>query len=136
VVINHPHTPELAAKVVAGIDADGGTALAIAADLARRAEYQGMVARTLAEYGRWDILVNNAAVAITKPFAQITEAELDRSFAANVKGAFQGLQLARERLADPFSQVERDVAARLRAADQHVTVRRIVNRVGCVVDLP
>jgi 3-oxoacyl-[acyl-carrier protein] reductase len=100
VVINHPHTPELAAKVVAGIDADGGTALAIAADVSSKEEYRAMVDRLLAQYGRWDILVNNAAVAITKPFPQITGADFDRSFAVNVKGVFHGLQLAWDHLAD------------------------------------
>ena len=100
VVINHPHTPGLAGEVVAGIEAAGGTALAIAADISNRAEYQAMVERILATYGRWDVLVNNAAVAITKPFAQITEAEFDLSFAVNVKGVFHGLQLAWQHLAD------------------------------------
>ncbi len=100
VVINHPHAPELAGKVVAGIEAAGGTALAIAADISDRAEYQAMVERMLAAYGRWDVLVNNAAAAITKPFAQITEAEFDLSFAVNVKGVFHGLQLAWQHLAD------------------------------------
>jgi NAD(P)-dependent dehydrogenase (short-subunit alcohol dehydrogenase family) len=65
VVINHPQTPELADKVVAGIEASGGQAVAIAADISSRSEYQAMVERMLGEYGRWDVLVNNAAVAIT-----------------------------------------------------------------------
>jgi 3-oxoacyl-[acyl-carrier protein] reductase len=98
VVINHPHTPELAGAVVAGIEAAGGSALALAADISSRAEYEAMVAEMLGECGRWDVLVNNAAVAITKPFGQITEADL--SFAVNVKGVFHGLQLAWQHLAD------------------------------------
>ncbi|MEY9964903.1 3-oxoacyl-[acyl-carrier protein] reductase [Streptacidiphilus sp. MAP12-16] len=100
VVINHPHTPELAAAVVAEIEAAGGTAIAVAADISNRTEFQAMVKRLLSDYGRWDVLVNNAAVAITKPFAEVTEDEFDLSFAVNVKGVFHGLQLAWEHLAD------------------------------------
>jgi 3-oxoacyl-[acyl-carrier protein] reductase len=100
VVINHPHTPEPAATVVADIQAAGGAAIAIAADVSDRAEYQSMVERLLSEYGRWDVLVNNAAVAVTKPLPQITEEEFDLSFAVNVKGVFHGMQLAWEHLAD------------------------------------
>jgi 3-oxoacyl-[acyl-carrier protein] reductase len=100
VVINHPHTPQPAATVVADIQAAGGAAIAIAADVSDRAEYQSMVERLLGEYGRWDVLVNNAAVAVTKPFPQITEEEFDLSFAVNVKGVFHGMQLAWEQMAD------------------------------------
>jgi 3-oxoacyl-[acyl-carrier protein] reductase len=100
VVINHPHTPEPAATVVADIQAAGGAAIAIAADVSDRAEYQSMVERLLGEYGRWDVLVNNAAVAVTKPFPQITEEEFDLSFAVNVKGVFHGMQLAWKQMAD------------------------------------
>ena len=100
VVINHNHMPEPARNVVAEITAAGGTATAAAADVSNRAEYQAMVDQLLAEFGRWDILVNNAAVAITKPFGTITEAEFDLSFAVNVKGVFHGLQLAWQHLAE------------------------------------
>jgi 3-oxoacyl-[acyl-carrier protein] reductase len=100
VVINHNHTPEPAGRAVAEITAADGTAVAAAADVSIRAEYRAMVDQMLAAFGRWDILVNNAAVAITKPFGQITEAEFDLSFAVNVKGVFHGLELAWEHLAD------------------------------------
>ena len=64
----------------------------VAADVTSRAEYQAMIDQTLATFGRWDILVSNAAVAITKPFAEITEAEFDLSFTVNVKGVLFGCQ--------------------------------------------
>ena len=100
VLVNHNHTAEPAENVVAGIETAGGTAMAVAADVSSRAEYQAMVDRLLAAWGRWDILVSNAAVAITKPFPQISEAEFDLSFQVNVKGVFHGLQLAWQHLAD------------------------------------
>ena len=74
--------------------------MAVAADVTSRAEYRAMVEHTLAELGRWDILVNNAAVAITKPFGAVTEDEFDLSFAVNVKGVFHGTQLAWDHLAE------------------------------------
>ncbi|MGW4117425.1 SDR family oxidoreductase [Nocardia sp. NPDC004711] len=100
VVINHPHTPELAKAAVAEIESAGGSAIEIAADVTNADEYRAMVEQLLSAFGRWDILVNNAAVAITKPFDQVTSEEFDRSFAVNVKGVFHGLQLAWDHLAD------------------------------------
>ena len=69
VVVNHNHTPGPAEKVVAGIEEGGGAAIAVAADVTSRSEFEAMVGRLLAEFGRWDILVNNAAVALVKPFS-------------------------------------------------------------------
>lgn len=100
VAINHPHTPELADEAVAKIVADGGQALALAADVRDRDEYTAMIDQLLGTWGQWDILVNNAAVAITKPFAQITSEEFDLSYAVNVKGVFHGMQLAWQHMAD------------------------------------
>src|SRR5260370_41791484 len=60
VVVNHPHTPEPAAKGVAEIEAAGGSAHAVAADVSQRDEYQAMGGQMGRETGRWDILVNNS----------------------------------------------------------------------------
>ncbi|MEY9928417.1 3-oxoacyl-[acyl-carrier protein] reductase [Catenulispora sp. GP43] len=100
VVVNHDHTPEPAAAVVEAITAAGGTAIAVAADVRHRDQYTAMADRLTEEFGGWDILVNNAAVAVTKPFGEVTEAEFDTSFEVNVKGVFHGLQLALERMRD------------------------------------
>jgi NAD(P)-dependent dehydrogenase (short-subunit alcohol dehydrogenase family) len=83
-----------------------------------------MVEQLLAAYGRWDTLVNNAAATITRPFPQITEAEFDMSFAANVKGVLHGLQLTwepgRQRADHHHLQLDHRVhAARLRGLRLH-----------------
>jgi NAD(P)-dependent dehydrogenase (short-subunit alcohol dehydrogenase family) len=55
-------TPGTLDDVVDDIRAAGGTAVAVPADLSRREQVADMVARTVAELGRLDVLVNNAAV--------------------------------------------------------------------------
>jgi 3-oxoacyl-[acyl-carrier protein] reductase len=100
VVVNHLNTPELAEAVVGQITGGGGEASAVAADVGNRAEYTAMVEVTIDRFGSWDVLVNNAGVALIKPFGEVTEAEFDQSFQVNVKGCFNGCQLALERMAD------------------------------------
>jgi NAD(P)-dependent dehydrogenase (short-subunit alcohol dehydrogenase family) len=75
-------------KVADNIKAAGGKALAIKCDVSIKAEVQEMVTKTISEFGKVDILVNNAAVGVIKPFVRITEEDWDRTFAVNVKGAF------------------------------------------------
>jgi 3-oxoacyl-[acyl-carrier protein] reductase len=100
VVVNHLNTPELAEAVVAQVTHRGGEAIAVAADVGKRGEYASMVDVTLDRFGSWDILVNNAGVAQVKPFGEVTEEEFDDSFRVNVKGCFNGCQLALMRMAD------------------------------------
>jgi meso-butanediol dehydrogenase / (S,S)-butanediol dehydrogenase / diacetyl reductase len=49
-----------ARAVVAEITASGGTATAVAADMAKPADIEAMIARTMEQYGRLDVLHNNA----------------------------------------------------------------------------
>jgi 3-oxoacyl-[acyl-carrier protein] reductase len=99
-VVNHLNTPDLAEGVVASITSAGGEAIAVAADVGKRADYAALVDATIERFGRWDILVNNAGIALVKPFGQVTEEEFDTSFQVNVKGCFNGCQLALERMND------------------------------------
>jgi 3-oxoacyl-[acyl-carrier protein] reductase len=100
VVVNHLDTPDLAEEVVAQISGDGGEAFAVKADIGSRAQFEALVDAALDRFGGWDVLVNNAAVALVKPFGEVSEAEFDESFQVNVKGTFHGCQLALERMAD------------------------------------
>jgi 3-oxoacyl-[acyl-carrier protein] reductase len=98
VVVNHLDTPEPAEATVSEIARSGGEAIARAADVRSRTQFEALVAATIDRFRRWDVLVNNAGIALVKPFGEVTEAEFDESFSVNVKGAFNGCQLALERM--------------------------------------
>jgi NAD(P)-dependent dehydrogenase (short-subunit alcohol dehydrogenase family) len=57
-------------------------------DLQKSADLQAIVARTLDRFGRLDILVNNAAVALSTRFESIPEEEWRRTFDVNVTAPF------------------------------------------------
>ncbi len=61
---------------------------AVPGDLAKPEDLESIVARTLDRFGRIDILVNNAAVALSTRFEKITEEEWRRTFEVNVTAVF------------------------------------------------
>ena len=70
---------------------NGGNAINITTDVSREDSVEKTVRLTVKEYGRVDILVNNAAIFGTlkpKPFLDITVEEWDQLMAVNVRGAF------------------------------------------------
>jgi NAD(P)-dependent dehydrogenase (short-subunit alcohol dehydrogenase family) len=81
-------------KVADEIQAIGRKALAIKCDITLKSEVLEMMDRTIAEFGRVDILINNAATGIIKSFVRLTEEDWDHIFAVNVKGAFLCSQAA------------------------------------------
>ncbi|HTI99253.1 MAG TPA: SDR family oxidoreductase [Dongiaceae bacterium] len=99
VVINYASRADAAQQLVAELEAAGGQALAIAADVGQPADIVRMFDATIARFGKLDILVNNAGIMFTKPVSAVTEAEYDRIFAVNVKGTFFACQQAAQRLA-------------------------------------
>jgi NAD(P)-dependent dehydrogenase (short-subunit alcohol dehydrogenase family) len=69
-------------------------ALAVEVDCAEVAQIDAMVARTVAELGRLDIIVNNAGVTRYAYIMDLTEADWDRIHRVNAKGVFFCLQRA------------------------------------------
>ena len=70
-------------------DKIGPSALALGCDVAKLDEIDAALRSTLMAFGHVDILVNNAGVShVNKPITEISEAELDRVIAVNLKGLF------------------------------------------------
>lgn len=94
VVIDYVVQPEATADLVKEVTALGARALGVKADVSQVAELEQLVAATVREYGRLDIMVNNAGIEYRASVLDITEAHYDRVMAINLKGAFFGTQLA------------------------------------------
>lgn len=86
-----------AARVAQEIRAEGGRALDVFVDVSVRESVAAMVARTVAEYGRVDILCAIAGIAGAIPFLEISDEKWDRMLAVNLKGVFLcGQEVARQ----------------------------------------
>jgi len=73
-------------RVTDAIVGAGGTARFVAADVSRDADAKVMVDTAVETYGRLDILVNNAGFTHrNKPMLEVTEEEVDRILAVNLK---------------------------------------------------
>lgn len=93
-VIVSGRTRETAEKVVAEIEASGGTATSSIGDVADPDCAKAAVAQALDRYDRIDIVVNNAGVLGFSPFAEMSRALLDEIFDVNLRGAFNVTQAA------------------------------------------
>jgi glucose 1-dehydrogenase len=71
---------------------------AVAADVAKRADIDALVATAVTAFGRLDIMVNNAGVARNRDFLEISEQDFDDVIAINLKGAFFGVQAAAKQM--------------------------------------
>ena len=87
---------DLAAAQRTAVEAAGSNrrAIAIEADCGDVASIEAMVARTIAELGRLDVIVNNAGVTRYAEIMDLTEADWDRIHRVNAKGVFFCLQRA------------------------------------------
>ena len=86
VVVNYASSKAGADKVVGEITAKGGKALAVQADIARKADIERLFAAMKQAFGALDILVNNAGIYDNMPLGQITEDHFHRNFNLNVLG--------------------------------------------------
>ncbi|MEH2226415.1 SDR family NAD(P)-dependent oxidoreductase [Nostoc sp.] len=86
VVVNYSSSKEGADRVVAEILSEGGKAIAVPANVAKKAEIEHLFAETQQVFGKLDILVNNAGIYEFSPIEDITEEHFHKQFDLNVLG--------------------------------------------------
>ncbi len=94
VVIDYVAHPEETAALIAKVDAAGGHAVGVQADVSQADDLQKMIATAVDHYGRLDILVNNAGIETRTSLLETTEADFDKVMNVNVRSAFFGTQAA------------------------------------------
>jgi 3-oxoacyl-[acyl-carrier protein] reductase len=94
VVVNYASSKEGADKVVAEIESDGGKAIAVQADISKRADIDRLFSETVTTFGQLDVLVNNAAVYEFLPLEEISEEHFHKQFDLNVLGPLLATQEA------------------------------------------
>lgn len=88
VVVNYNSSEAAAQEVVAAIEAHGGTAVAVRADVSDFAAAQELIKATLDAYGQIDILVNNAGTTRDTLLMMMSEDQWDSVIATNLKSVF------------------------------------------------
>lgn len=88
VAVNYKTSGAEARDTVAGIEKEGGRAVAVQADVSRPAEVSALVAAAEKQLGPVDILVNNAGIFGPGEWDKVTEADWDRFMNANLKAQF------------------------------------------------
>ncbi|MER8410429.1 SDR family oxidoreductase [Mesorhizobium sp. M1342] len=100
VVVNYARGRAEAEELVRSIEAGGGKAIAVQADIADPNGIPALFDAGEKAFGGIDILVNNAGVMKTSPMAQTDDASFDTQIAINLGGVFRGMREGARRLRD------------------------------------
>jgi 3-oxoacyl-[acyl-carrier protein] reductase len=100
VVVNYSSSKKGADVVVEEITRAGGKAIAVGANVAKKAEIEQLFAQTKKAYGHVDILVNNAGLYEFQPLENITEEHFNKHFNLNVLGLLLTTQEAVKHFTD------------------------------------
>jgi glucose 1-dehydrogenase len=94
VVVDFVAHPDETAALIAKVEAAGGHAVGVKADVSRPSDLQAMIGKAVDSYGRLDVLINNAGIETRSSLLDTTETDFDKVIAVNLKSAFFGTQIA------------------------------------------
>jgi len=94
VVIDYVGGPDAPADTVKQIEAAGGKALAVAADVSKPDQVANLIQQTVSAYGRVDIMVNNAGIEHKHPITEFPLDQWNQIIAVNLTGPFLCAQAA------------------------------------------
>lgn len=98
IVLNDYRSDEASEEVMAGIVGLDRRAIFIQADIADPASIEEIFSGALQAFGRIDILVNNAAFSVRKPFLEMSMDEVSRAWDVTQRGTFLCSQLAAKQM--------------------------------------
>jgi len=94
VVVDYVSHPGETTALIARVEAAGGRAVGVRADVSMVADLCAMIQTAVDTYGRLDVLINNAGIETRTSLLDTTEADFDKVVAVNMKSAFFGTQAA------------------------------------------
>jgi glucose 1-dehydrogenase len=93
--VAHPEATEALEKQVAAL---GDQAIGVQADVSKVADLQNLINAAVQQFGRVDIMVNNAGIETRTSVLNTTEQQYEQVLAINLKSAFFGTQLAAQQM--------------------------------------
>ena len=100
VVVNYTNSKDEAEETSATILKNGGTAIAVQADVSKKEDVIRLFEETIAAFGQVDVLINNAGIMKNKLFKDYNQDDFTSQFDVNVRGVFNTMQEASAKLAD------------------------------------
>jgi glucose 1-dehydrogenase len=93
--VSHPDATEALEKQVVAL---GDQAIGVDADVSKVADLEALIAAAVKQFGRVDIMVNNAGVETRTSVLDTSEQQYEKVLAINLKSAFFGTQLAAKQM--------------------------------------
>jgi len=98
IVIDYVANPEATEALEKQVTALGDQAIGVQADVSKVADLQNLINAAVQQFGRVDIMVNNAGIETRTSVLNTTEQQYERVLAINLKSAFFGTQLAAQQM--------------------------------------